>query len=262
MKNFIKKEKNIISLCKEYKIIESTYSKDLIMKNKIFILFLGILIIQNNNTQAEPGTVDKTYMAQFLPKNPIIVEAGAHVGIDTIEMIKLWPSAKIYAFEPVPNLYMQLKNRTRYYKNIYCFDYALSNNNSYADFYISSGTSDGSSSLLAPEEVLSFHPTVLFNTKIQVPTLTLDQWALNNNIDHIDMLWLDLQGAEPMVLKASPNILKTVKVIYTEVSTIKLYADSELYSEFKLWLEKQGFYIQKEEIPWADGGNVLFVRNR
>ncbi len=47
------------------------------------------------------------------------------------------------------------------------------------------------------------------------------------------------------MLKASPKILKTVKVIYTEVNTLPLYEGAILYAEFKNWI---------------DGGDVLFVR--
>ena len=46
---------------------------------------------------------------QFLPKNPVIVEAGAHIGRDTLKMHAIWPQATIHAFEPVPPLFKQLK---------------------------------------------------------------------------------------------------------------------------------------------------------
>ena len=32
-----------------------------------------------------------SYIAQFLPQNPIIIEAGAHRGTDTIAMSRHWP---------------------------------------------------------------------------------------------------------------------------------------------------------------------------
>ena len=50
------------------------------------------------------GVVPKGHIKLFAPDNPIVVEAGAHVGSDTIEMSKLWPGGTIHAFEPIPHL--------------------------------------------------------------------------------------------------------------------------------------------------------------
>lgn len=46
-----------------------------------------------------------------------------------------------------------------------------------------------------------------------------------------------------------------------EVSTKNTYDGVTLYPETKLWMENNGFYLDKEAIPegW-DMGNVLFVR--
>jgi len=41
-------------------------------------------------------------VAPYLPANPVIIEAGAFNGSDTIKLAKKWPQATIHAFEPVP----------------------------------------------------------------------------------------------------------------------------------------------------------------
>jgi hypothetical protein len=41
-------------------------------------------------------------IARYLPPNPVIVEAGAHDGTNTIEMAEFWPGATLHAFEPLP----------------------------------------------------------------------------------------------------------------------------------------------------------------
>ena len=81
-----------------------------------------------------------------------------------------------------------------------------------------------------------------------------------NNIDHIDFMWLDMQGAEYQMLKKSKIILPTVKVIFTEVSLLQMYEDCPLYPEFRAWLESEGFEVVAEQLPWKDMGNVLFIR--
>ena len=137
---------------------------------------------------------------------------------------------------------------------------ALSNQTGYADFYISEGASDGSSSLLKPKAHLKYHPDVHFRHTISIKTITLDDWALENNAHHIDFLWLDLQGAELRVLKTATSILSTVKAIHAEISLVETYEGVESYDELSRWLFKHGFRVEKEQLPWPDMGNVLFVR--
>lgn len=47
-------------------------------------------------------------LKQFLPGNPVIVEAGAFDGNDTAKMALQWPQGIIHAFEPLPEIYERL----------------------------------------------------------------------------------------------------------------------------------------------------------
>jgi FkbM family methyltransferase len=208
----------------------------------------------------EIGVVPKAEIYKFLPENPIIIDAGAHVGLDTVEMSRMWPGSAVHAFEPIPEVFDQLLKNTQGFKNVRCYPLALSDSNSSQQIYVSSGESDASSSLYPPKEHLSVHPNVKFLESIQVPTLTIDAWASKHNIDHVDLLWLDMQGGELAALKASPKILKTVRAIHTEVLLQELYESCPLYPEVRDWLMSQGFKVEREELVWQDAGNVLFVK--
>lgn len=207
-------------------------------------------------------SINKNYIKQFLPVNPVIIDAGAHVGGDSIEMCRLYAGSQVHAFEPVPAIFNILKHNTRKFKRIACHTVALSNQNGEQLMHVSSGASDGSSSLLKPKEHLTDHPDVFFNESIKVKTMKLDDWAAAHNIFKIDLLWLDMQGFELEVLKASAVILPKVKVIHMEVSTRPTYEGVPLYRDVKEWMQQNGFRVEVEAIPagW-DMGNVLFVRN-
>jgi 2-O-methyltransferase len=208
----------------------------------------------------QKGIVPKAYIRRFLPENAVILEAGAHIGTDTLEMAKLWQNATIHAFEPVPDLFQFLSKNTQGVSNIHIYPLALSDVTGELDIHISSGNSNGSSSILAPKQHLDVHPDVLFEEKMRVKTTTIDDWARQQQIQKIDMLWLDLQGYELPVLTKSLSILRGVKVIYTEVNLIENYENNATYSELKNWLHTQGFVVKREALAWKDGGNVLFIR--
>jgi len=206
--------------------------------------------------------ISKSILKKYLPVNPVIIDCGAHVGIDSIELYKIL-GGEVHAFEPVDNIFTQLTKNTSAFSNIHCYKLALGDKNGSQFFYVSEGASDASSSLLEPKDHLLDHPNTTFNNKIEVQTLTLDEWAKIQAITKVDMLWLDMQGFELNLLKASPKILSTVQLIHTEVSLKETYKGVPLYKEYRSFLEGKGFKLALEAIPsgW-DMGNVLFARTK
>ena len=198
----------------------------------------------------------------YLPPNPKIIEAGSHNGKDTVRLSEAWPQGHVYAFEPVPEIYSQLKERTKVYANISTFELAFSDVTGKAIMHISSKEGTGSSSLLDPKEHLQVFNWISFPSRIEVRTTTIDQWISDNEISSIDFLWLDLQGHEYNVLKASPAILATVKVIVTEVNFRELYSSAILYPEYKKWLVSQGFCLIHLDKVHATWGDAVFVRKK
>lgn len=214
------------------------------------------------NVISNVGPITKEYIKQFLPKNPVVVEAGSYDGADTESMANMWPEGKIYAFEPVPGLYERTKLRTNHLPNVFCFQLALGDKPGVLPLYVSEPW-DASSSLAAPKEHIQIYPGVQFPRIIQVQVKTLDQWAQEHSVNNVDFLWLDMQGYEPRMLMASTKILKTVKVIYTEVNTKELYENIILYPQLTVWLKAQGFTLIREQVTHHyGGGDALYVRTR
>src|SRR5262245_8964306 len=176
-----------------------------------------------------------------LGDSPTIVEAGAHNGLDTIHLSRLFRRGTVHAFEPVPELFAKLGRRTKGAPNVRTYNAALGARSGRATLHVSSGRSDGSSSLLKPTGHLQFHPGVTFTTSLEVPCVSLDDWARQQGIAKVDLIWFDLQGLEFDVLSASSLVLPTVKAIYTEVSLKEMYEGSHLYPEYRRWLESNGF---------------------
>lgn len=205
-------------------------------------------------------------VAPYLPPNPIILEAGSYDGTDTLEILKFFPQATIYAFEPIPYLYNLLDQKAKNHTGkVYTYQQALSDSIGTAKMYVSEetyapGIPSMSSSLLAPKEHLTYSATE-FKKEITVETTTLDAWAQQYGVNHIDFMWLDMQGYELNALKASPNILKTVKAILTEVEFVEAYAGQHLFKDVKEFLESNGFtMIANNFQPNGWFGDALFVR--
>lgn len=209
--------------------------------------------------------------AQYLPKDPVIVEAGAYDGSDSCFLAACWPKGHIHSFEPVRSLFTVAKSRTRAISNISLYPLALGGHVGDKILYLSHEKNDAgkvsmSSSLYPPHEHLIYADTVFKNCEV-VPISTLDAWAIEYGIPTVDMLCLDIQGAELEVLKASPQVLSGVTVIAIEMEFVEAYEKQPLYQEVRAWLEEQGFALvagtfefpKKPEVWFADG---LFVRQK
>jgi FkbM family methyltransferase len=211
-----------------------------------------------------PGTIGKQTIKLLLPQNPVIVEVGAHVGIDTLEFAAMYPRGKVLSFEPQIDLYVEAVSRTRSVENVTIYPYAISSEFGIHKFYVSSGTSTGSSSLLNPTKHLTNHPDVIFDqgTSQMVLTAPLDLICAHLGVHKIDLLWIDTQGAELMVLKGAVDMLASTSFIYLECSIESLYEGAATYTEIKTFLEDNGFSLKKEFMPadWGGEGNALFSR--
>ncbi len=232
-------------------------------RNKIAYHLKSWLFNQFAIPPVKNENISKAYLKKFLPDNPVIVDCGAHNGSDSVQLARLFRKATIHSFEPVPGLFKMLLINSKPYNAISCYQLALADKSGYMDLYISEGASNASSSLLEPIQHLQDHPDTFFREKLTVKTNTIDDWAAENNIKKVDMLWLDIQGFELKMLSASKIILDSVSVIHTEVSTKETFKDVEVYNQYREFLESKGFEVELEAIPkgW-DMGNVLFVKKR
>ena len=155
-------------------------------------------------------------IAPFLPDNPYVLEAGAHSGEDTVLFARKWPHGLIFAFEPVPRFYQNIIKNLRDHKiaNVRAFPIGLFSSTGDHTFYYSQNCGGASSFL--PEGNM---PETNYNdVQMTLPCMTLDDWASFYSVDHIDFMWLDMEGAEYYMLSASPKILQTTKVILSEIN--------------------------------------------
>jgi len=209
----------------------------------------------------DPFRIGLDAMAPHLPSAAVIVEAGAHAGGDTRALARRWPAGRVYALEPIPELYAALVESVADQSNVSCHQLALGPENAQLPMWVSSGASDGSSSLRAPKTHLTSHPDVTFDDVVTVESVTLDSFAAAQGIEP-DLLWLDLQGGELDALRAGEHVLRSARLIHAEVSVLEEYEGCALYPEVRDWLATRGFEVLVEALPPDEPqGNVLFLRS-
>ncbi len=207
------------------------------------------------------GIITKDLIKTLLPDNPIIIEAGAHKGRDTIKMAKLWPNGRIHAFEPVPSLFAELTAITAGYPQVTCHPVALSDKESEATLYVSSGASTAASSLLEPHTYRAERPEVLFNP-LPVYTTTLTRWSTLHGLLAVDFLWLDMQGGELAALEGAQNLIPQLSALVVEVNLTERFKGAPTYEEILAWAYRNSFKAVLQDIPKHNKVNILLVAEK
>ena len=207
------------------------------------------------------------YIKPYLPEKPIILEAGAYKGNDSMYMARVWPQATLHLFEPVPEIFTQLTQTCAQLDNAHLWPVALSDHNGTLTLYVAEkaetpGVPTQASSALQPTKRTQ-HSTIVYPKKITIPGTTIDTWAEQHNISRIDFMWLDLQGYELHVLKQATQMLKTCTALLVELHFIQAYKDQPTADEIIAWLTAHGFVMiarDYDEPPQWFFGNGFFVK--
>lgn len=202
-------------------------------------------------------------IARYLPDDPVILEAGACDGTDTVRFAQRWPKAVIHSFEPVPALHAEVKRRTGSLPGIRLYQMALSSSPGTAVMHVvdpGPGGNRGTSSLLRTAQDDPDARNTTQTQEIKVQTLTIEDWAKAEGVDRIDFMWLDMEGMELSALKSAGPLLGTVRAVCMEVSREKRHVGTPLYGEVVSWMQEQGFHPKIDRVTlWF--GNILFVRD-
>jgi FkbM family methyltransferase len=208
----------------------------------------------------------------YLPSNPIILEAGANDGTDTMNIKRIWDSSTVYAFEPNPRMFQALTERITKTHGVIAVNKALSSNSNGARFYRSE-VNEGASSLyadnianihfpdsldLSEEAMIESKKRGYADKEINVQTITIDEYFADKQ--HPDFIWFDLEGAELIALIHGKTILPNVKAIITEVNFREFRKGSVLFDELDYFLKANGFRLESifGNPEWQ--GTAFYVR--
>lgn len=204
----------------------------------------------------------------------VIFDIGTCEGEDSIRYAHLFPKSHIHSFEPVASNYKIASENIKRYKlegRITLSPVALSNEDGEAEFYLSSGAptdielqpdwdyGNKSSSLLRPKKTLEVVPWLKFEKSTKVKTLTFDNYCTKHSIEQVDLIHMDVQGAELMVLQGANSMLKNVTAIWLEVEAVELYKNQPLKRDVEKFMKRRGFVKYLDTVDTV-AGDQLYVK--
>ena len=173
--------------------------------------FLFFLLFEDNYDISIAGYLDKYLMGSApygwkdggfdvtVHQGDTVIDAGAWIGD-----FSAYASAKgaaVYAFEPAHQSFMILQQTARLNERIIPVEKGLSDKTGALQLYTDGGTGMGNS-LITREDAL-------YSAVETVQVAALDDFVKENNIQRVDFIKADIEGAERDMLKGAQYVLKT-----------------------------------------------------
>jgi FkbM family methyltransferase len=184
--------------------------------------------------------------------NYIIFDIGSRDCLQSIEFYNRFPNSKIYAFECNPNtLNICRKNIENYTDRITLIEGAVCDYDGNISFYpinqdktITTWTdgNPGASSIFKSNG--SYPIETYIQDEITVQCHRLDSVMNKYGISKVDIIWMDLQGAELLALKGLGDHLHNVKYMHTEVSYKEIYHDQVMFDDLNNYILSNGLTLK------------------
>lgn len=198
------------------------------------------------------------------PEQPIktICDIGALHGMQAISLANAFPDARVFAFECNPTSIIQTVFNTGFTPNIQVIPLGVWDENQIRTFFMIDAYSGGASSFLP----LNFNEPVTQDgnhnpVPITVGCITLQDFCRFTQIPHMDVIWMDVQGAELNVLTGLGDLIHKVKAIHTEVCFREYYQGQPLYPDIDKFLTERGFVCVHKDTYTEESldTNVIYV---
>jgi len=137
------------------------------------------------------------WIDEYLPKEIIrvVFDIGSKHGHDGLVFKNKFPKARVIAIEADDVLYNKIAGDPRM-KRLEVFNYAIFDKDGVVEFHYNRGKCNGSGSVFPPDpEVFKFDYTSSFGTQM-VESIRIDTLCEKIGIDNIDIIHMDIQGAE------------------------------------------------------------------
>lgn len=189
---------------------------------------LGILNYENSTISGEKFFLKTIASNQW--NSFICIDVGANVGNYSCAVKNLIDSASLYAIEPHPTTFLELEKNSHSF-GYYAFNLAFSERNSLVNIfdYTSSNASDNFSthaSLYKDAFPQKYGKDI---RQYQVKAITLDQFLMDREIEHVNLLKIDVEGHEFKVLLGAREALRLNKIDLIQFEFNSMNRSSRVY---------------------------------
>lgn len=190
------------------------------------------------------------------------VIVGMHEADEIPRLRRTYPNLRFLGFEPNPDSHALLLQKYAGSCGVEVRKLALANCSGTTTFYEMDQPGNGSVLKPDPKEWAKTNQWRSDGMRsFEVQLSTLDHEAAN--LAQVDLLWMDVQGAEGLVLSGGSETLRRARSVFLEVAlTQSPYNGARLFPEISSQLQREDFVCVGLGIDgWNGTGNALFIRD-
>jgi FkbM family methyltransferase len=198
-----------------------------------------------------------------------VFDIGSRDGLQAIELSKLFANASVIAVECNNATLDMCRRNIAGHSRIRLIDKAINAFTGRCPFYPidpsrtvttwADGNPGASSLFIATHD----YPVETYvQNQTEVECTRLDDLCQQLDIDVVDLIWMDLQGAELLALQSAGSVLDRVRYIYTEVSHRPIYSGQCLFDDVDAFLSARGFRLctKVDRNRWQQ--NLIYENSR
>ncbi|MEO9594774.1 FkbM family methyltransferase [Rhodopirellula bahusiensis] len=137
----------------------------------------------------------------------VVLDVGANIGTSSIYFAQLFPNAKIFAIEMEASNYELLKRNTSHLDNVTCVQAAIASETGKRSI-VDRGTGPWGYTIASQKGE---------SRGDAIEAITLDEFMTRHSISQIDLLKMDVEGAEKEIFAAGGDWLTKTDVIACEL---------------------------------------------
>ena len=175
----------------------------------------------------------------------LVIDCGANYADLWLSLNGLIDDGKYVTFEPGIREHLSINYNA---PNGIHLKKGLSKNDEVVTYY--ANERDADSSIIEP---------LNYSHKIEIETITLDNYVKENKIDKIKLFKLDAEGFEPEIIDGALNSFNKIEYIALDGGYERGKSQTETFSEICNKLHHHGFKIVSINFVWA---RALFVNQK
>jgi FkbM family methyltransferase len=151
---------------------------------------------------------ERAFLREFLEPGMVVLDVGAHAGFYTVTASKrVGPTGRVVSFEPSPRELerLQLHLRLNQCSNVTVEGVALGDTPGQGELFVFEGRTTGCN---------SFHLASTNGARaVTVPIRTLDEYMTNGALDRVDLVKMDIEGAELSALRGGERLFRAARPV-------------------------------------------------
>lgn len=192
-------------------------------------------------------------------KPRVIVHVGGHFAEELGEYVANgWGTSRVIWIEALPEAVAEISRRISGFPEHSVYQGLMWSEGDLPITFTKMSNGE-SSSALAPARHLDVYRDIVPVEELTLRSQTLSSVLLEAKCREIDLLNIDVQGAELHVLQGLGEGISRVRAIYMEINTSEMYRGCALLGETDEWLRARGFARVDDVILPEGWGDALYL---